>query len=144
MADHVSSTIVIKAQPAAVLAVVADISRYPDWSDALTSAEVIETTPAGLPAKARFQAKTTFGKEDYTLVYDWAGPTSVTWTMLESDRVRTLDGSYTLTDLGDGSTEVTYDLTVELKVPIPGLLRRKAEDKLVESALYDLKTQVER
>ncbi len=60
--------------------------------------------------------------------------------MLESDRVRTLDGSYTLTDLGDGSTEVTYDLTV----PIPGLLRRKAEDKLVESALYDLKTQVER
>jgi ribosome-associated toxin RatA of RatAB toxin-antitoxin module len=144
MADHVSSTIVIKAQPAAILAVIADISRYPDWSEPVKSAEVIEVTPAGLPAKARFQAKTTFGKEDYALVYDWAGPTSVTWTMLESDRVRTLDGSYTLTDLGDGSTEVTYDLTVELKVPIPGLLRRKAEDKLVESALYDLKTQVER
>jgi hypothetical protein len=54
-----------------------------------------------------------------------------------------LDGSYTLEELDDGSTEVTYELTVDIAIPMLGLMKRKAEKVIIGTALKELKKRVE-
>ena len=57
--------------------------------------------------------------------------------------LKAMDGSYTLSATADGGTEVIYELTVDLKVPMLGMLKRKAEKVIVDTALRDLKKHAE-
>jgi ribosome-associated toxin RatA of RatAB toxin-antitoxin module len=143
MADHTRSKIVINASPAAVMAVIADISSYPSWAGSVTSTEVLEVGPDGRPARARFAVNATFAKEEFVNAYVWDGNSSVSWKLAESKLMASQDGRYTIADLGGGQSEVTYDLTVELNVKVPGMLRRKFQSGVVDSALKDLKKRVE-
>ena len=56
--------------------------------------------------------------------------------------LKALDGVYRLAPKGSG-TDVTYELTVDLAIPMIGLLKRKAERRLTDTALKDLKKRVE-
>ena len=52
-------------------------------------------------------------------------------------------GAYDLEDNGDGTTTVTYDLAVELTIPMLGMFKRKAEKVIMDTALKELKKRVE-
>ena len=54
-----------------------------------------------------------------------------------------MDGSYSLDAVDAGRTRVTYQLSVELKLPLLGMLKRKAEKVIVDTALKGLKRRVE-
>ena len=54
-----------------------------------------------------------------------------------------MDGEYRLTDNGDGSTTVHYALSVDVKIPMIGMIKRKAEKVIVDTALKGLKKRVE-
>ena len=53
MADRTESTIVIDATSNAILEVIADLAAYPQWSEGITSVEVLETEK-NRPTLARF------------------------------------------------------------------------------------------
>jgi hypothetical protein len=57
--------------------------------------------------------------------------------------LRALDGAYVLRDLGNGTTEVTYRLALDVTIPLIGMIKRKGEKILIETALRGLKTRVE-
>ena len=82
-------------------------------------------------------------KDAYTLAYDWNGDESVTWSLVEGKMLKAMDGSYVLVDLGDGTTEVTYRLAVDVSIPMIGMLKRKAEKVIIDTALKGLKKRVE-
>ncbi len=82
-------------------------------------------------------------KDEYTLAYEWDGYDEVTWTLVEGKMLRILDGAYTLRDLGDGRTEVTYRLALDVTMPLIGMLKRKGEKILIDTALKGLKKRVE-
>ena len=82
-------------------------------------------------------------KDEYTLAYDWDGDRQVTWTLVEGKMLRALDGAYELRDRGDGSTEVTYRLALDVSIPLIGMLKRKGEKILIDAALKGLKKRVE-
>ena len=82
-------------------------------------------------------------KDDYTLAYDWDGDRAVTWTLVEGKMLKALDGAYVLRDLGNGSTEVTYRLALDVSIPLIGMLKRKGEKILIDAALKGLKKRVE-
>ena len=44
---------------------------------------------------------------------------------------------------GDGGTEVTYHLEVEMKVPLPGFIKMRAQSRIMSIALRELKARVE-
>ena len=69
--------------------------------------------------------------------------TSMSWHLVEGEQVRKVDGSYTLEDQGDGTTKVTYQLEVDPTISVPGILKRKATKKIVDSALKGMKQRVE-
>jgi ribosome-associated toxin RatA of RatAB toxin-antitoxin module len=143
MADRTESSIVINAAPAQVMAVIADLSSYPDWSDGVKSVEVLTQYEDGRPADARFVVDAGVIKDTYELEYDWDDDRSVTWKLTQGEMLKALDGAYTLTDGGDGSTTVSYELSVDVSIPMIGLIKRKAEKVIVDTALRGLKERVE-
>ena len=143
MADRTESSIVINATPAQVMAVIADLSCYPDWSDGVKSVEVLTQYEDGRPADARFVVDAGAIKDTYELEYDWNDDESVTWKLTQGEMLKALDGAYTLTDGGDGSTTVSYELSVDVSIPMIGLIKRKAEKVIVDTALRGLKERVE-
>jgi ribosome-associated toxin RatA of RatAB toxin-antitoxin module len=143
MAEQTTSSITIAASAADVMAVIADLEAYPQWAASVREVEVLTTGEADRPAEARFVIDAGPIKDTYTLSYEWDDDEQVRWTLAEGGLLRTLDGSYTLHELADGSTEVSYQLTVDVAIPMLGLLKRKAEKVIIDTALKELKKRVE-
>ncbi|BBZ67706.1 MAG: SRPBCC family protein [Mycolicibacterium insubricum] len=143
MADKTAQTIYIEADPATVMDVIADIGSYPEWVKEYKETEVLETFADGNPKTARLVLDATVLSDTMVLEYEWAADRSwVRWWLVSSSLLRALDGAYRLAPAGTG-TEVTYELSVDLMIPMIGLLKRKAERRLTDSALKDLKKRAE-
>ncbi|OHU96998.1 SRPBCC family protein [Mycobacterium talmoniae] len=143
MADKTAQTIYIDADPGTVMDVIADIGSYPEWVSEYTQAEVLETDADGYPKVARLVLDAAVLKDTLVFSYDWPKDRgSVRWSLVSGSLLKSLDGEYRLTPKGSG-TEVTYELTVDLAMPMIGLLKRKAERRITDTALKDLKKRVE-
>lgn len=142
MADAVSDRIVVDADPGAVLAVIADFAAYPQWQEEITEAEVLEADERGRGTRVRFVVDARLFRTRMVLAYDHTD-TSMAWHLVEGDQLRRNDGRYDLADRADGTTEVAYHLEIEPSVPVPGLLRRRAAQRIVEGALAGMKRRVE-
>lgn len=144
MAEQTSSSITIDAPPADVMAVIADFESYPEWAKGVQQAEVTVPGAGDRAEQVYFSLDVPPIKDEYTLSYDWDGDREVTWTLVEGHMLKALDGVYTLVDQGDGSTEVTYRLALDVNIPLIGMLKRKGEKILIDAALKGLKKRVER
>ncbi|MFJ4679452.1 MULTISPECIES: SRPBCC family protein [Kitasatospora] len=142
MAEHTRSSIVIDATPAEVMAVIADFAAYPEWTGEVKEIDVLETGPDGRAAKVRLLLDAGAIRDEHTLAYTWDGDREVGWTLVSSQMLRALDGSYALAAAGKG-TEVTYQLAVDVKIPMLGMIKRKAEKVIIDRALAGLKKRVE-
>ena len=143
MAEQTESSIVIDAAPADIMGVIGDFPAYPEWAKGVREARVVKGDPDGWAEQVFFSLDVSPIKDEYTLAYDWDGYDEVTWTLVEGKMLRALDGAYTLKDLGDGSTEVTYRLALDVSIPLIGMLKRKGEKILIDAALKGLKKRVE-
>ncbi len=142
MADQASSTITIDAPLDDVLAVIADVERYPEWTGQIKSAEVLQQDDDGRPRQARFVMDAGVLKDEYVLAYDW-NDSGVSWELVGKSAVqKSQKGSYALAPKGSG-TEVTYHLAVDISMPMLGMFKRKAEKMIMDSALKELKKRVE-
>jgi ribosome-associated toxin RatA of RatAB toxin-antitoxin module len=143
LADKTAQTIYIDADPSTVMEVIADIGSYPDWVAEYKETEVLEVDDEGYPKTARLLLDAAVLKDTMVLTYVWPPDHgSVTWSLVSSSLLRSLEGAYRLSPKGSG-TEVTYELSVDLIIPMIGLLKRKAERRLTDTALKDLKKRVE-
>jgi ribosome-associated toxin RatA of RatAB toxin-antitoxin module len=140
VADQTTASIDIDAAPAQVMAVIADLEHYPEWVDSLKSAEVL-TSSAGKAETVRMVLDHPLVKDDYVLAYQWQ-PSTVSWHLVEGTLLKAMDGSYALEQRGDGTT-VTYNLAVDVNLPMMGMFRRKAEKAIIDGALKGLKRRVE-
>ncbi|MGH8776436.1 MAG: SRPBCC family protein [Jiangellaceae bacterium] len=144
MAEQTTSSITIDASAADVMAVIADLEAYPEWTASVREVEVLTVHEDDeRPAEARFVLDAGAIKDTYTLSYEWDGDEEVRWTLVEGGLLRALDGSYTLVEYDDGTTEVAYRLAVDIAIPMLGLMKRKAEKVIIDTALKELKKRVE-
>ena len=149
MAEQTSSSIVVDAPAADVMAVIADFPAYPEWAKGVTVADVVASFDAEDP-DAHGRAKEVYFaldvapiKDEYTLSYVWSGDRQVTWTLAQGKMLRSLDGAYVLDEVAPGQTEVTYRLALDVSIPLIGMLKRKGEKILIDTALKGLKKRVE-
>ncbi|MGD9989770.1 SRPBCC family protein [Pseudonocardia sp.] len=143
MADATTSSISIAADPQRVMAVIADFEAYPKWAEQMKSVEILDEGADGRARRVRFTMDAGPIKDSYTLDYDWAPDgSSVSWNLVKGQMQKAQNGSYVLE--GDAtSTTVTYSLAVDLSIPMIGMLRRKAEKVIIDTALKGLKRRVE-
>lgn len=143
MSDRTASSITVVAPRVDVMAVIADFAGYPQWASAVRSAEVIERGGDGRASQVRFRLDAGMFSDTYVLRYHWAGDAGVRWDLAEPGSVISeMSGGYSLAE-GDGATEVTYELTVGVRIPMPGMLKRKAERSIIDAALKGLKSRAE-
>lgn len=147
MADSTRSSIVVDAPAGDVLDIIADLEAYPEWITEFSAVEILTEDGDGWPDQARFSLDAGPIKDSYTLKYVWDvaedGQGVASWNLVEASVLKAMDGSYTLASTPDGGTEVVYELTVDVRVPMLGMLKRKAEKVIVDSALRDLKKRAE-
>jgi ribosome-associated toxin RatA of RatAB toxin-antitoxin module len=142
MADQSTQSIVVDAPAADVMAVIADFPSYPQWVASAKKVEVLETGPDGRARQVHFVLDAGAVKDDYVLDYTWDGDRSVSWTLVKGQMQKRQEGSYTLTER-NGATEVTYAITIDLSIPMLGMIKRKAEKVILDTALKELKKRVE-
>jgi hypothetical protein len=124
------------------MAVIADFPSYPQWVAAAKKVEVVETGDDGRARRVHFLLDAGAVKDDYVLDYTWEGDRTVTWTLVKGQMQKRQDGSYSLSET-DGRTEVTYSITIDLSIPMLGMIKRKAEKVILDTALKELKKRVE-
>jgi ribosome-associated toxin RatA of RatAB toxin-antitoxin module len=143
MADQTESSITIAAPAADVMAVIADFEAYPEWNDEVKLVEILSVyEDTEQPAEVRFVLDAGAIKDDYVLEYDWVSATELHWHLVKGDMLKAMDGVYRLTPAGAG-TEVSYRLAVDVKIPMIGMIKRKAEKVIIDRALKGLKVRVE-
>ncbi len=144
MAEQTHERIEIRAAPEQCWAVVLDLARYPEWAKDVKEAAVLEVDAEGRPARAEFRVAAMGRSIHYVIRYDYSdAPHSFSWKLEEGDMLRQLDGTYAFEADGD-ITRVTYHLAVDITMPIPGLIKRRAAGLITGNALKELKKAVER
>jgi ribosome-associated toxin RatA of RatAB toxin-antitoxin module len=143
MADQSTQSITVAAPPADVMAVIADFPSYPEWVAAAKQVDVLETGPDGRARRVHFVLDAGAVKDDYVLQYTWDGDRRVSWQLVQGQMQKRQEGSYTLVETAPGSTELTYAIAIDLSIPMLGMIKRKAEKVILDTALKELKKRVE-
>lgn len=144
MEEQVTERMIIRGTPEHCFEVLTAFEAYPEWAADIKSVTIDERDQGGNPLQVTFRAAAFGRSTSYTLRYDYsASPGELSWIQVAGDITRRLDGSYTMTPTGDGGTEIVYTLVVDLKVPLPGFVKRRAEGRIMGTALRELKMRVE-
>ena len=146
MAESTTSSIVIRATPKQIMDVIADVAVYPEWTPGVSEVEVLSIfdDEHERVAEARFVMDQAGIRDEHVYVYDWDEHYEVRWHLREPGRmVRDLQGVYATEAVDDESTEVSYSLHVDVSIPMLGMMRRKAEKVITDTALKGLKRRVE-
>lgn len=143
MEEQVAERMIIRTSREQCFDILTDFERYPEWAADIKAVTVAERDLQGRPTRVKFRAAAFGRSTSYTLAYDYSrAPAVLSWVQVAGDITRRLDGTYTLESAGD-ETEVAYQLTVELKVPLPGFVKRRTEGRIKVTALKDLKARAE-
>jgi ribosome-associated toxin RatA of RatAB toxin-antitoxin module len=134
----------MRATPEKCYEVVADFERYPEWAADIKAVTIQNRDGQGRPEEVAFRAAAFGRSTTYTLRFDYGkAPKELSWVQTKGDLTSKLDGTYVFDATDNGDTEVTYQLTAELRVPIPGFVKRRAEGRIIGTALRELKARVE-
>jgi ribosome-associated toxin RatA of RatAB toxin-antitoxin module len=145
MTDTASERIRVDASADRCFDVAIDFESYPEWARDVREAKVLATDDEGRGTKVEYRAAALGKSVRYVLQYDYTeAPVAFSWSLVEGDMLRRLDGTYRFEAEGPSSTRVHYDLAVDMSMPLPGLLKRRAAGLIMGSALKELKKQVEK
>jgi len=143
MSEKSVSTVIIDAPLAEVQAALFEIGSYPEWLSSIKKADVIERDGENRVIKAKLAIDAGMMKDRVTLDYDWsAAPAALSFTMDEADLLTQMDGTYSLKAIDADSTQVTYELTVAVSLPVPSMMITKAQRQTIDAALKELAERV--
>lgn len=144
MTDLSKSLISIDAPIADVQKALFELDKYPEWSTQIKSAEAFAHDDQGRITKVKMSIDAGMMKDRPTLDYDWSqAPNKISFSLDEADLLTSMDGIYTITAIDEDTTEVTYELGVALSMPVPAMMRQKAEKATIDAALAQLKSHLE-
>ena len=143
MADTASLTISINAPLDLCWAIATDFEKYPDWAKDVKQATVVARDAHGRATRVEFRTSALGRSTHYTLEYDYsAAPHRLAWRMVQGDIMRAVDGAYMFASSSDGGVVLTYNLSIELIVPLPGFVKRRAEVRILNT-VKELKVRAE-
>ena len=142
MGERVSDRITIEASPDTVWEAITDVEAYPQWADGVRVVEVLAVNDDGAPHQARFTIDAKVSEVSYVIEYGYQDY-DITWSLVEGETISQLDGAYRLFETDDGGCEVEYDLEVDIDLPLPGFMKKRAARTILEQGLAGLKARSE-
>ena len=146
MVDQATQRTTIMASPQRCFDAAVDFERYPRWARDIKEARILAKDRDGRAVDVEYRVTAMGRSTTYTLRYFYGSdPLRIAWRLLRGDATSRLDGEYTFMGVGDDTetTEVSYQLAVELAVSLPGFVKRRAESRIMQTALDELKAYVE-
>ena len=144
MTDLSKSLISIEAPIEVVQKALFELDKYPEWSSQIKSAEALAHDDQGRITKVKMSIDAGMMKDRLTLDYDWSqAPNKLSFSLDEADLLTSMDGVYTITSIDHENTEVSYELGVSLSMPVPAMMRQKAQKATIDAALSQLKSHLE-
>ena len=144
MTDLSKSLISIGAPIEEVQKALFELDKYPEWSAQIKSAEALARDDQGRITKVKMSIDAGMMKDRPVLDYDWSqAPNKLSFSLDEADLLTSMDGVYTITAIDEDTTEVSYELEVALSMPVPAIMRQKAEKATIDAALAQLKSHLE-
>jgi ribosome-associated toxin RatA of RatAB toxin-antitoxin module len=140
MATSDSREVVIEASPKEILDVIADVESTPAWSPQYQRAEILEAYDDGRPKRVKMKVKSAGISDEQVVEYTWTD-NKASWTLISAGQLKAQDASYTLTPDGD-RTKLRFDITVDLSVPLPGFVLKRAMKGAMDTATDGLRKQV--
>jgi ribosome-associated toxin RatA of RatAB toxin-antitoxin module len=143
MSEKSTATVLIDAPLADVQEALFAVGAYPEWLSSVKKSEVLESDSSGRVLKAKLSIDAGMMKDRVTLDYDWSGaPLSLSFSMDEADLLTQMDGTYTLKSIDEDTTQVTYELTVAVSLPVPSMMITKGQQQIIDAALKELASKV--
>ena len=145
MAESATQTVAIEAPVAHCFAIATDFEHYPEWAHDVKEARIKERDELGRATEVEFRASALGRSTHYTLHYDYSdAPARLSWKLVKGDIMRACEGSYQFAPSGStsGATDVVYELSIELVVPLPGFVKRRAEVRILNT-VKELKARAE-
>jgi ribosome-associated toxin RatA of RatAB toxin-antitoxin module len=144
MSESSTSTVEVNAPLEEVAAKLSAIAGYPEWLSSIKKVEVTESDADGRATKADVSIDAGVMKDRATLSYDWSkAPQEISFSLDDADLMTAMDGKYTLKAVDGDTTLVTYELGVELSLPVPRMMISKTEKTTIDQALKELQAQFE-
>ena len=144
MSKSSTSTVEVTAPLAEVAAKLSAIAGYPEWLSSIKKVEVTESDADGRATKADVSIDAGVMKDRATLSYDWSkAPNEISFSLDDADLMTAMDGKYSLKAVDADTTLVTYELGVELSLPVPRMMISKTEKTTIDQALKELQAQFE-
>jgi len=144
MSQHSEATVEIQAPLSEVTAALLAVEGYSTWMSSIKKSEVTERDDQGRPIKATLSIDAGVMKDRPTLDYDWsAAPAELSFSLDEADLMTAMNGKYILKSVDEDTTQVTYQLGVEISMPVPRMMIAKTEKNTIDTALAELKAHLE-
>jgi hypothetical protein len=140
-AEH---SVEIQAPIDTCFAAIIDYETFPKWQGAVVDTEVLDWDDKGRGKRVRLFVDAKVRKVDYTLDYRYEEPERIEWDFVEGNGISDADGHYLFEDLGGGRTRATYKLGLEVGIPLPGPVARRAHKSTLKGSVEDLKREAER
>jgi ribosome-associated toxin RatA of RatAB toxin-antitoxin module len=143
MSEKSTATVLIDAPLADVQEALFAVGAYPEWLSSVKKSEVLESDTSGRVLKAKLSIDAGMMKDRVTIDYDWsAAPLALSFSMDEADLLTQMDGTYTLKSIDEDTTQVTYELTVAVSLPVPAMMITKGQQQIIDAALKELASRV--
>ena len=123
---------------------ITDYETFPSWQSAVVDTEVLDWDEHGRGKRVRLVVDAKVRKVEYTLDYRYDEPTRIEWDFVEGNGINDADGHYLFEDLGGGRTGATYEFGLEVGIPLPGPVARRAHKSTLKASVEDLKREAER
>ncbi len=142
MTERASDDILVNAPPDLIMGIITDYESYPQWSSNIKDVEVRQSDGQGRATQVWYHVDARVMDVNYTLAYEYPDEHRLTWSLVEGEQLRQLDGEYLLSPEGD-ATRVHYSLEVDTTLPLPGFLKKRAQKQIMETGLDELKRRAE-
>jgi uncharacterized membrane protein len=140
-AEH---TIEIEAPAKTCFDAITDYETFPSWQSAVVDTEVLDWDDRGRGKRVRLFIDAKVRKVDYTLDYRYDEPGRIEWDFVEGNGINAADGHYLFEELAPNRTRATYKLGLEVGIPLPGPVARRAHKSTLKASVEDLRREAER
>ncbi|ATA27367.1 hypothetical protein MLM_0362 [Mycobacterium lepraemurium] len=137
-----SKTVEVNTDAAAIMAIVADFERYPEWSDGVTGCWVLARYDDGRPSQLRLDSAYQGFEGVYIQAVYYPGPNQIQTVMQQGELFKKQEQLFSVVEMG-ASSLLTVDIDVEPSMPVPVPMVRSMLNNVLDHLADNLKQRAE-
>jgi len=137
-----SKTVEVSAAAAAIMDIVGDIERYPEWNEGIKGAWVLARYDDGRPSQVRLDTSVQGIEGIYIHAVYYPGDNQIQTVMQQGDLFAKQEQLFSVVESGVNSL-LTVDIDVEPSMPVPAPMVKMLLNTVLEQLAANVKVRAE-